>query len=160
MRLKKLFFFFMLTSLLMISCEKESESLGTRRIPIWGELPAYYETLTDSSLIPKSELKGDRVVGCVINSKEELEPKLGKDFLMANPAYGKVDFENYSLVVRTSRERDNIIGRRIEFGKNYDTGHYQLFVNYVHERKELYVYYAERIAIIVEKLDANAVVDF
>ena len=160
MRLKKLLLFFMLISLLMTSCEKETESLGTRRIPILGELPVYYEALTDSSLIPKSELKGVRVTGCVINSKEELESLLGKKFLMTYPAYSKVNFENYTLVVRTCKQRDNIIGRRISFGKNYDTGHYLLFVDYVQERKDLYVYYAERTAIIVEKLDKNAIVDF
>ena len=160
MRLKKTLLFFMLISLLMTSCEKETESLGTRRITILGELPVYYEALTDSSLIPKSEFKGVQVTGCVINSKEELESLLGKKFLMANPAYSKVNFENYTLVVRTCKQRDNIIGRRISFGKNYDTGHYQLFVNYVQERKDVYVYYAERTAIIVEKLDKNAIVDF
>lgn len=150
----KLFCCFLLASFLVLGCDDDSIKPDIKQMSIIGELPVYYEALSDSSLIVREDLDGQQFKGCMINSTEELESQLGKNFLTSYPAYRTVDFNQYTLLVRTSIIRNNIVARRSSFYKLLRTGRFNYHINHVYKSGPI-VPYIERSAIIVYKLDQN-----
>ena len=156
----KLFFCFLLASFLMLGCDDDSIQPDIKQMSIIGELPVYYEALSDSSLIVRADLGEQQFTGCMINSTEELESQLGKEFLTSYPAYGTVDFNQYTLLVRTAIVRNNIFARHSSFNKLLRSGRYNYHINHVYKDSHPIVPHIERTAIIVYKLDKNANIVF
>lgn len=153
-----LFLSFLLASFLMLGCDDDSIQPDIKQMSIIGELPIYYEALSDSSLVVRADLGGQQFKGCMINSIEELESELGKKFLTSYPAYETINFDQYTLLVQTNIIRNNIFARRSSFNKLLHTGRFNYHINHVYRDNHPIVPYIERTAIIVYKLDKDATI--
>lgn len=153
-------FCFLLASFLMLGCDDDTIQPDIKQMTIIGELPVYYEALSDSSLIVRADLGGQQFTGCMINSTEELKSQLGKEFLKSYPAYETIDFDQYTLLVRTAIVRNNILARHSSFNKLLHSGRYNYHINHVYKNMHPIVPYVERTAIIVYKLDKDATIVF
>ena len=86
--------------LLLPSCNNDDEPVIAQYLNVAGKLPAYYVPKDQNTLIDVSQNNNDEIV--LLNSTEEVKSQLENDFLQNYPSYLSVDFNKYSLIVKTA----------------------------------------------------------
>ncbi len=144
---KKLLYCFLGLSLLF-ACKKEE--LYYENIEIY-ELPIFFTPVNENKLIPKDEIKNKVLI---LNSENEVLENFSKSFLDEHPGYLDINFDKYTLLVRTSYVDYQIRNRTIELLKERYSNSYLLEICYeVGEICSEDNYNVERIAILTKKLN-------
>ncbi len=147
----------------LTACGNEDDGpVVAKYLDIARRLPTYYKLSSDNDLIPISTgQEGDEVL--LLNSTDEVRSYIGDDFLQAYPNYLSVDFNRYSLVVKTSYKFPYVINTsESEFSIIYNPYRqcWQLSET-VYSTKTLEDnYYVERIALVVDKLESGAAITY
>ena len=142
--------------LLLPSCNNDDEPVIAQYLNVAGKLPAYYVPKDQNALIDASQSNNDEIV--LFNSTEEVKSQLENDFLQKYPSYLSVDFNKYSLIVKTAPV----------FPYTIDTSdsEYSIIFNPYRQSWQLtetiYVtdtlendWYVQRIALITEKIPSG-----
>ena len=86
--------------LLLPSCNNDDEPVIAQYLNVAGKLPTYYVPKDQNALIDVSQSNNDEIA--LFNSTEEVKSQLENDFLQNYPSYLSVDFNKYSLIVKTA----------------------------------------------------------
>lgn len=145
--------------LLLPSCNNDDEPVIAQYLNVAGKLPAYYVPKDQNALIDASQSNNDEIV--LLNSTEEVKSQLENDFLQNYPSYLSVDFNKYSLIVKTAPV----------FPYTIDTSdsEYSIIFNPYRQSWQLtetiYVtdtlendWYVQRIALITEKIPSGTAI--
>lgn len=145
--------------LLLPSCNNDDEPVIAQYLNVAGKLPAYYVPKDQNTLIDVSQNNNDEIV--LLNSTEEVKSQLENDFLQNYPSYLSVDFNKYSLIVKTAPV----------FPYTIDTSdsEYSIIFNPYRQSWQLtetiYVtdtlendWYVQRIALITEKIPSGTAI--
>ncbi len=145
--------------LLLPSCNNDDEPVIAQYLNVAGKLPAYYVPKDQNALIDASQSNNDEIV--LFNSTEEVKSQLENDFLQNYPSYLSVDFNKYSLIVKTAPV----------FPYTIDTSdsEYSIIFNPYRQSWQLtetiYVtdtlendWYVQRIALITEKIPSGTAI--
>ena len=146
--------------LILVGCNDDSVQHERINLPIEAELPVYYAPYSDTALIAESDIEFQHE-SLTLNSNAEVEKCLSKRFLQAYPEYAKIDFSRYSLLVFTSIQPGDIVGRKTGYYKEVTSGRYFYSVRYLVDREEDREpsLYFERLGVVVKKLKPGVVVD-
>lgn len=140
----------------LAACSNDDDPMVARYLDIKRQLPIYYELNSNNTLIDTGSNTADEVV--VLNSTDEVRNYVGDNFLQAFPAYGEVDFTQYSLIVKTSPKFSYIINTsESDFSIVYNPYRncWQL-TEEIYERGTIKDdWYVERVALVVEKIDSD-----
>ena len=145
--------------LLLPSSNNDDEPVIAQYLNVAGKLPAYYVPKDQNALIDASQSNNDEIV--LFNSTEEVKSQLENDFLQNYPSYLSVDFNKYSLIVKTAPV----------FPYTIDTSdsEYSIIFNPYRQSWQLtetiYVtdtlendWYVQRIALITEKIPSGTAI--
>ena len=145
--------------LLLPSCNNDDEPVIAQYLNVAGKLPVYYVPKDQNALIDASQSNNDEIV--LFNSTEEVKSQLENDFLQNYPSYLSVDFNKYSLIVKTAPV----------FPYTIDTSdsEYSIIFNPYRQSWQLtetiYVtdtlendWYVQRIALITEKIPSGTAI--
>ena len=145
--------------LLLPSCNNDDEPVIAQYLNVAGKLPTYYVPKDQNALIDASQSNNDEIV--LFNSTEEVTSQLENDFLQNYPSYLSVDFNKYSLIVKTAPV----------FPYTIDTSdsEYSIIFNPYRQSWQLtetiYVtdtlendWYVQRIALITEKIPSGTAI--
>lgn len=145
--------------LLLPSCNNDDEPVIAQYLNVAGKLPTYYVPKDQNTLIDVSQSNNDEIA--LFNSTEEVKSQLGNDFLQNYPSYLSVDFNKYSLIVKTAPV----------FPYTIDTSdsEYSIIFNPYRQSWQLtetiYVtdtlendWYVQRIALITEKIPSGTAI--
>ncbi len=146
----------LLLSLINLSACNNDDPIIAQYLNIVSELPIYYELKSQNTLVDTDGKTEDEII--VLNSTDEVNNYIEQDFLEAYPSYLTVDFDQYSLIVKTSPV----------FQYEIDTSQSDFSIIYNSYRscwqliETIYVsdtldddWYVERIALVVEKINSN-----
>lgn len=134
------------------SCSKEDQP-RTKNIPIISELEIYYRKNLPQELIKEKEIINKVLI---LNSEDEVEKEFTPSFLDEFRDYTNIDFNKYTLLVRTSIVDYEIMNRKIFFYKKITEGieSFNLQIDYyVGNQCSENEYYIERVAVIIDKLE-------
>lgn len=159
MKLRFLPLLLMLVSMLsgMTACNDDDGPVIAQYLEIVRRLPAYYKLNSENTLIPTDGYTDENVIA-VLNTTDEVRSYIGEDFLQANQDYLNIDFNQYSLIVKTSYRFPYVI--------NPNDSEYSIIYNPYRENwqftENVYVtdtldndWYVERIALVVEKISSD-----
>ncbi len=147
---KKLLYCFLCLSFLL-ACKRDAQYF-MENINI-KELPIFCSSINENKLIPKDEIKNKVLI---LNSKEDVIENISESFLHEYPNYLDIDFEKYTLLVRTSYVDYHVINRKVSLIKETCCNYYHLQIRYeVGEILPENNYSVERIAIISEKINKD-----
>lgn len=156
--MKKLIFF-SLFLIFFCNCDKNSE-VTLIPLRVITELPVYYVNNNSSTLITEKDID-DNVL--ILNSEIKVKDYFSDTFLHEYPEYLDVDFSKYSLLIKTSWITYKVSDRKIHFYLE-KTNHQKIYkfqVDYSIDSLSIEEgYYIERIAIVVNKIDTNSVIEF
>ncbi len=152
---------------LMLPCltacnNDDDEPMVAKYLEISRRLPIYYKLSGDNNLIPiPGDKANDEIL--LLNSADEVRSNIGEDFLQAYPDYLSVDFNHYSLVVKTSYKFPYVINpSESDFSIIYNPYRQCWQLN-----EEIYIsdtleddFYVERVALVVEKIDNGTVITY
>lgn len=157
MKMKNIFgMILLLLTFCFVSCNKETEYY-LEEVTILEELPVFYSKYNQNELISKNEIINKVLI---LNSCEDVQETFSKEFLAAYPSYLQVDYDKYSLLVRTAPVDYNLINRNIRLLRDKVSDCYRYQVDYrVGDICDENDFYVERTAIVINKIDQNSKIE-
>ena len=140
---------FFLHMFLFGSCNKEMDS-PIENIAIKEELPIYISKKNSNKLICDNEIVNKIII---LNSKEDALNNFTESFLVSYPEYLQIDYNRYSVLVRTAPVDYNVINRNISLLFQKTSNCYRYQIDYlVGDVCDVNDYYIERTAIVIDKI--------
>ena len=96
----------------------------------------------------------------ILNSKEDAINNFTESFLDSYPEYLQIDYNKYSVLVRTAPVDYNIINRNISLLFYKTSNSYQYYIDYlVGDVCDVNDYYIERMAIVIDKILSHSKIE-
>ena len=96
----------------------------------------------------------------ILNSKEDAINNFTESFLDSYPEYLQIDYNKYSVLVRTAPVDYNIINRNISLLFYKTSNSYQYYIDYlVGDVCDVNDYYIERTAIVIDKILSHSKIE-
>lgn len=151
-----IFIVFSLQIIFFSSCNKEID-YPVDNIQIIEELSIFYCKKNQNELIGDNEIVNKIVI---LNSKEDAINNFTESFLESYPEYLQIDYNKYSVLVRTAPVDYNIISRNISFLFHKTSNTYQYQIDYlVGDVCDVDDYYIERTAIVIDKILSHSKIE-
>lgn len=144
------------TDCFLCSCDKEID-YPTENIPIVEEPPVFYCKKSQNELIGDNEIVNKIII---LNSKEDAINNFTESFLASYPEYLQMDYNKYSVLVRTAPVDYNIINRNISLLFHKTSNSYRYQIDYlVGDVCDVNDYFHERTAIVIDKILSHSKIE-
>lgn len=151
-----IFVAFFLQIIFFSSCNKEID-YPIDNVQIIEELSIFYCKKDQNELIGDNEIVNKIII---LNSKEDAINNFTESFLDSYPEYLQIDYNKYSVLVRTAPVDYNIINRNISLLFYKTSNSYQYYIDYlVGDVCDVNDYYIERTAIVIDKILSHSKIE-